>query len=57
MKTLMQELDNVLTEKNSRIALLEWELETVRKENEDLKQEIKRLESRRPFSEVMTNED
>lgn len=39
MKTFIKELDNLLEEKNSKIAILEWENQQLKKENEELKKE------------------
>lgn len=37
MDTLMQEINNLLEAKNSRISFLEWEVSQLKKENEKLK--------------------
>lgn len=42
MKTLMQELNKVLEEKNLKITLLEWEIEQLKKENAELKNDIEK---------------
>ena len=59
MKTLMQELNNVLEEKNMKIALLEWEVQSLKKENEELKNDIENYklnEERMIFRDVRGNE-
>lgn len=38
----MQELNDILAEKNSRIAILEWENERLKKENAELKNDIEK---------------
>ena len=38
----MQELNDILAEKNSRIALLEWEISGLKKENAELKNDIEK---------------
>jgi cell division protein FtsB len=43
MKVLMQELNDILAEKNSRIAILEWENQQLKKENAELKNDIEKL--------------
>lgn len=43
MKVLMQELNDILAEKNSRIAILEWENQSLKKENEELKKDNEKL--------------
>lgn len=40
METLMQEINNLLEAKNSRITFLEWEVSQLRKENEELKNNV-----------------
>lgn len=42
MKTLLQELDNILADKNGKIAILEWENEKLKKENAELKNDIEK---------------
>lgn len=42
MKTLMQEINNILEEKNSDIALLKWENERLKEENAKLKIDIEK---------------
>lgn len=42
MKTLLQELDNILVDKNGRIAILEWENEKLKKEIAELKNDIEK---------------
>lgn len=42
MKTLIQELNNILEAKNTEIALLKWENERLRAENADLKNDIEK---------------
>lgn len=42
MKTLLQELNNILEEKNTRIAILEWEKAELKKEIEALKVDIEK---------------
>ena len=42
MKTLFQELNKVLEDKNLKIALLEWEVESLKKENAELKNDIEK---------------
>ena len=42
MKTLMQELNNLLEEKNAKIMLLEWEVSQLKKENEELKNDVEK---------------
>lgn len=42
MKTLFQELDNILVDKNGRIAILEWENEKLKKEIAELKNDIEK---------------
>ena len=39
----MQELNDILAEKNSRIAILEWENSGLKKENAELKNDIEKL--------------
>ena len=59
MKTLMQEINNILEEKNSKIALLEWENQSLKKENEELKNDIENYklnEERMIFRDVRGNE-
>ena len=53
MKTLMQELNNILEEKNSKIALLEWENQMLREENKKL---VCELDSRRASNRCVSNE-
>ena len=36
METLIKEIDKLLEEKNNRIDLLKWEVEHLKKENEEL---------------------
>ena len=38
----MQELNDVLEEKNLKIALLEWEVESLKKEVKELKNDIEK---------------
>lgn len=45
MKTLMQELNNLLEEKNPKIILLEWDKSQLEKENAKLKKEIEELKN------------
>lgn len=40
MDTLMQEINNLLEAKNSRISFLEWEVSQLKKENEELKNNV-----------------
>lgn len=42
MKTLMQELNNLLEEKNTKIAILEWEVSQLKKENEELRNDVEK---------------
>lgn len=42
MKTLMQEINNILEEKNMKIALLEWKIQSLEKENAELKNDIEK---------------
>lgn len=42
MKTLFQELNNLLEEKNTKIVILEWEVSQLKKENEELKNDIEK---------------
>lgn len=42
MKTLFQELNNLLEDKNCKIAILEWEVSQLKKENEELKVDIEK---------------
>lgn len=44
MKTLMQELNNLLEEKNQKIMLLEWEVSQLKKENETLRNDVAKYE-------------
>lgn len=37
METLLQEINNLLAEKNEKIALLEWQVKKLKDENEELK--------------------
>ena len=39
METLMQEINNILADKNERIMLLEYEVKVLREENKKLKKE------------------
>lgn len=55
----MQEINNILEEKNSKIALLEWENQSLKKENEELKNDIENYklnEERMIFRDVRGNE-
>ena len=42
METLMKELNDVLEEKNLKISLLEWEIENLKRENKELKNDIEK---------------
>ena len=42
MKTLMQELNNILESKNADISILKWENERLRAENAELKADIEK---------------
>lgn len=42
MRVLMQELNDLLADKNGRIAILEWENEKLRKEISELKNDIEK---------------
>ena len=42
METLIKEIDKLLEEKNSRIDLLKWEVEYLKKENAELKTDIEK---------------
>lgn len=42
MKTLMQELNNLLEEKNTKITLLEWEVSQLKKENAELRNDVEK---------------
>ena len=37
METLLKELNDILESKNERIGILEWQVERLKKENEELK--------------------
>lgn len=37
METLLKEINNLLAEKNEKIALLEWQVKKLKDENEELK--------------------
>lgn len=42
METLMKEINALLEDKNTTIALLRWEVEKFKKENADLKNDIEK---------------
>ena len=45
MNTLLKELDKLLEAKNETIAVLEWQLDVYKKENEELQKENKELKT------------
>ena len=45
MKTLMQEINNLLEAKNTDITVLRWERDNLREENEKLKKENAELKN------------
>ena len=42
METLLKEINELLKAKNTTIGLLQWEVETLKKENENLKTDIEK---------------
>ena len=42
METLMKEINNLFEEKNRRIDILEWQVEQLKKENAELKNDIEK---------------
>jgi hypothetical protein len=42
MEALMKALDEILADRDSRISMLKWENERLRKENADLKNDIEK---------------
>ena len=43
LNTLLEAIDEILKEKNTRIEILKWENEILERENEELKEENKKL--------------
>ena len=42
MENLMRAIDNILKDKNTEITLLKWEIESLKKENAELKYDIEK---------------
>ena len=42
METLFKEIDEVLMKKNEQITVLKWELDLLKRENEELKEDIEK---------------
>ena len=42
MENLMRAIDNILKDKNTEITILKWEIESLKKENAELKYDIEK---------------
>lgn len=47
METLMKEINDLLEEKNTKISILKWEIESLKKENAELKNDIEKYKETR----------
>jgi len=55
METLLKEINDILIAKNTKISLLKWEIESLNKENAELKKENEALKF--DVSKYEENED